>query len=110
MPEETSDRPLTFLDLAYRQFRLIHPDPLTPRGLAAMMRIEIKVAYNYIHRLKVHNVIRPTRHSNPARPEYELVPGTAGPPPDGRGKRNPKASRPISQFTDKASRRVHILR
>jgi hypothetical protein len=74
------------------------------------MRTEIKVAYNYIARLKSLKVIRASLHCNPARPEYELVPGTAGPPEDRRGKRNPKASRPISKFTDKANRRVHLIR
>lgn len=88
----------------------MHPDPLTPRSLAALMRIEISTAYDYLKRLKRHNVIRTTLHCNPARPEYELVPGTAGPPEDRRGKRNPKASRPISKFTDKATRRVHLIR
>lgn len=89
----------------------MHPDPLTPRSLAALMRTEVQSAYEYVKRLKRFGVIRPILHCNPRFPQYELVPGTAGPPEDRRGKRNPKASRPISQFTDRAvSRRVHLMR
>lgn len=102
-------KPTTYLQRAYQEFLRVHPDPLSPRSLAALMRIEIESAYAYVKRLKAHQVIRPILHCNPRFPEYELVPGTAGPPPDSRGrKRNPKASRPISQITDRhrTSRRV----
>lgn len=89
----------------------MHPDPLTPRSLAALMRTEVQSAYNYIARLKAHKVIRPIVNCSFRNPQYELIPGTAGPPEDRRGRRNPKASRPISQFTDRAvSRRVHLMR
>ena len=94
--------PSTYLQRAYREFLRVHPDPLSPRSLAALMRIEIESAYAYVKRLKALNVIRPVLHCNPRFPEYELVPGTAGPAADARGrKRNPKASRPISQVTDR---------
>lgn len=109
--DDLDPRPLTHLQRAYREFLRVHPDPLSPRSLAALMRTEITAAYDYVKRLKVHNVIRPILHCNPRFPQYELVPGTAGPPDDSRGrKRNPKASRPISKFTDKATRRVHLIR
>lgn len=107
MADEARAHALTHLHRAYREFLRLAPDPLTPRDLAALMRIEVSSAYKYVARLKAHGVIRPTLHCSPARPTYELVPGTAGPPEDRRGKRNPKASRPISQFTDKVLRRLH---
>ena len=113
MAEETGDRPLTHLHRAYREFLRMKPDPLTPRSLAALMRIEIDSAYDYVARLKSCGVIRPTLHCNPKRPEYELVPGTAGPPADRRGKRNPKASRPptiTSGGLAQAARRLHQIR
>jgi hypothetical protein len=104
-------RPLTHLQRAYREFQRIHPDPLSPRALAALLRTEITAAYDYVKRLKAHNVIRVVLNCNPRFPEYELVPGTSGPPNDTRGRRrNPKASRPVSQFTDRVNRRVHLIR
>lgn len=109
MAEKTLDRPLTFLHRAYREFQRVSPEPLTPRGLAALLRTEVSAAYGYIKRLKSHNVIRLAMPGNRRFPAYELVPGTAGPPADGRGRRNPKASRPISQFTDQP-RRIHRIR
>lgn len=101
-------RPPTHLQRAFSQFLRVAPDPLSPRALAALMRIETFVAYNYIARLKRAGCIRPVANSSYRFPEYEIVPGAQMPPGDGRGrKRNPKASRPISQFT---VRRVHLIR
>lgn len=95
-------KPTTHLQRAYQEFLRVKPDPLSPRSLAALMRIEIDSAYAYVKRLKALGVIRQIANCNPRFPEYELVPGTAGPPADARGrKRNPKASRPISQITDR---------
>lgn len=102
---------LTHLQRAYREFLRVAPDPLSPRSLAALMRTEPEVAYNYIARLKRLNIIQPIEHCNRRFPEYALVPGAEPPPEDSRGrKRNTYASRPISNHTDKVTRRIHRIR
>lgn len=87
----TPTKPTTYLQRAFDSFTLVAPNSLTGRGLAAILRCEIRSAYNFIERLKRMNKIVLAPDSTARVPSYVLAEGATRPPDDNRGR---KASRP----------------
>jgi hypothetical protein len=76
----------THLQRAYRVFERVKPQLLSARALAAVMSIEVPVAYNYIKRLKALGCIR-QQGGNARTPLYGLAEGATMPADDARGRK-----------------------
>lgn len=74
----------THLQRAFQVFQRMHPQPIGARTLAALMSIEVSVAYNYIKRLKAAKCIE-ERGGSGKIPAYGIKDGAERPADDSRG-------------------------
>lgn len=76
---------LTHLQRAFRVFQRMR-QPLSARGLAALMQVHVGVAYCYVKRLKECGCIEESGGTGKV-PQYALKPGATLPAGDRRGRK-----------------------
>lgn len=90
-------RPATYLQRSFKAFVDAAPSPVSARGLAAMLRVEVGSAYNYIKRLKRMKKIEQIGGGSRS-PTYKLVDGATRPPDDARGRKPSRPATAVSQW------------
>ena len=80
------NRKRTHLQRAYKVFERLNPQLLGPRALAAVMNIDVPVAYNYIKRLKALKCIE-QKGGTKRFPLYGLAASAKMPADDSRGRK-----------------------